>query len=313
MRRLRATGIGLLVAAHVGGVHAQSVSQVIASNHISAGYAQLLNLAATPDISSAYYKVSDDGAPTLNILRIPYESKWFSLSNSSDLYWRVSAGYLTYKAGLPIDLDATRSGDIAYKSSAFSGTGGIVSRTRLGGGFTIEPALDFGVARMLNDSSYSGALVPYGPKLDGTVANWHTDAWLVTPNLGLDWTHESDERRISVSGHIAWSWISSFSESADFARFHEKAGAYSIHAELSQPIGLNLLGRPLNWVARGGYGGFYGGNRDALGFTSVADVGLGLETPLQKDNPQSRRITGSVGYLFGPGIWGWSANLGLRY
>jgi hypothetical protein len=314
-------GVGLLLTSHAEVAFAQSTTQELAQElaamHISAGYAQLLNLAATPDITSAYYRISGDesgdSGQTLNLLRIPWQSKLLALSESSDLYWRASGGYLSYKTNLPVVVDPYGTGSMGYKSTAFSGTAGVLARTRLGGGFTIEPALDVGVARLLNDSSYTGAATLAQPLTDGMFVNWHTNAWLVTPNLALNWTRETDERRISVSGHVAWSWISSFDESTGFAPFHEQAGAYSVRAELAQPTTLSVLGRPLSWVARAGYGGFYGGNRDALGFTSVADIGLGVETPLQKDNPGSRRITAGVSYLFGPNIWGWSANVGMRY
>jgi hypothetical protein len=39
------------------------------------------------------------------------------------------------------------------------------------------------------------------------VFNWHTNAWLVTPNVGLEWHLVEGDRRISVLGHTGWSRI----------------------------------------------------------------------------------------------------------
>jgi len=52
------------------------------------------------------------------------------------------------------------------------------------------------------------------------VFNWHTNAWLVTPNVGLEWTKPEADRSISVLGHIG-SRITSFGESDSIQEFEE--------------------------------------------------------------------------------------------
>jgi hypothetical protein len=71
--------------------------------------------------------------------------------------------------------------------------------------------------------------------------------------------------------------------------------------------------RPLDWVVLAGYAGFFGPNRDALGFTSVAEVGVGVEVPLSKNSEKPKRIRLSASYLFGNNVTGWTIGLGLRY
>ena len=60
------------------------------------------------------------------------------------------------------------------------------------------------------------------------VFNWHTNAWLVTPNVGLEWHLVEADQRISVLGHIGWSRITSFGESDSIQEFAESVGVYSI-------------------------------------------------------------------------------------
>jgi hypothetical protein len=177
----------------------------------------------------------------------------------------------------------------------------------------VEPAFDVSLARLLNDASYHGSAAPLQPLLDGPLLNWHTSAWLATPNLGLGWSHTyAGNRTVSVRGHVAWTWVNSFGESDPVLRFRETAGTYSARAEYLAPLGLEVAGRGLQYVVNAGYGGFFGANRDALGFTSVAEVGLGLEVPWHA-SPQSMRWRVTTRYLFGADVRGWSVGLAIVY
>ncbi|WP_250494958.1 MULTISPECIES: hypothetical protein [unclassified Caballeronia] len=293
---------------------AQSVADQVAGVRLGSGYAQLLNLAATPDINSAHFDLSNAGIkPTIDIFRVPYESKLATITPGSDIFWRVSAGYLSNRATLPVDSPSPGAGSIGSKWSAFSLGGGVVLRQKLGYGFTLTPAIDAGLARLINGASYEGSAKPLSSLTDGVLFNWHTNAWLVTPNAGIEWMREQAEQSLSVKAHIAWSWISTFDESPGLEGFRETAGVYSLRVEYARPTSLSVFERKLDWFVRSGYGGFFGANRSALGFSTVAEVGLGLLTPLSAKTQGGTSVKLGVSYLFGPNIRGWSASLGLQY
>lgn len=293
---------------------AQSSRDIIAGARLAPGYAQILNLAATPDISAAKYNVTDNSSQlSINVLRIPYESRWLALSSDSDLYWRVAGGYLTTKSDFVANDPAVGYGSISSKWSAYSFTGGLLAKIRFGEGFTFVPALDVGAARLDNQADYAGAATALQPALDGLLFNWRSSAWLVTPNVGLEWSHSNANRTYSVRGHAAWSWISSFAEADPVLKFNETAGVYSIRAERVAPTGKRVYDRSLSWVLYGGYAGFFGPNRNSLGFTSVAETGLGLEAPLSTSPDKPEHIRLGASYLFGPNVTGWTVSAGLKY
>jgi len=205
------------------------------------------------------------------------------------------------------------AGGISSEWSAYSLTGGVLARLRLGNGFTLAPALDAGVARLDNEAGYAGVATILQPSLDGVLFNWRSNAWLVTPSAELAWTRQEGARRTGIRGHVAWSWISSFDESDPVLEFRETAGAYAIRAEHAAPTGMKVLQRPMDWVLFGGLAGFLGANRDALGFTSVAELGVGVEAPLSTRAEKTKRLRLGVSYLSGPDVKGWSVGLGLRY
>jgi hypothetical protein len=205
------------------------------------------------------------------------------------------------------------AGNIASKWSAYSLTGGLLAKIRFGEGFTLVPALDVGAARLDNHADYTGGATFLQPVLDGLLLNWQSSAWLVTPNLGLEWTHANADRTYSVRGHVAWSWISSFAETDPVLKFNETAGVYSIRAERVAPTGKNIFDRSLGWVLFGGYAGFFGPNRNALGFTSVTEVGIGLEAPLSTSADKPERLRVGASYLFGPNVTGWTISAGMKF
>jgi len=313
---IRSTCIGTLsiALAMPMPVAAQSVRSTIANAQLGPGYAQLLNLAATPDISAAHYELTGgDTRPSIDVLRIPFEASWRALSNDSDLYWRIAAGHLQVEDDFQVGVPPGDAGAISTKWSATSLTGGVAIKIRLASELTLEPGIDLSAAQLDNRASYSGAATSLQPLLDRLLFNWRTSASLVTPNLGLEWKMATPERTVKVRGHLAWSWISSFGESDPLLKFHENAGVYSIRAEHVAPTGVQLGERPLHWVAFGGYAGFFGDNRNALGFNSVAQAGVGVEAPLSISHLNSTRVRLGASHLFGPSVTGWTVSLGFQY
>jgi hypothetical protein len=264
------------------------IASLVSGARLGSGYAQMIGLAATPDVSAASYEIqSSDPKPKLDVVRAPYQAKWLALSPNADLYWKVAGGYMRYKDDFPTTSAGGESGNVGSRWTGYSAGGGMLVKLRLGSGFTLEPALDVAVARLENSADYSGAAASLQPLFDGLLFNWQTNAWLITPSIGLDWSHAIGDAKLDLRGHIARSWIRSFGESTTFQSFSEAANAYSIRADYAQPTSYRIADRALSWIAYGGYAGFFGANRDALGFDAVAEVGGGFELPLHTDRPLS--------------------------
>jgi hypothetical protein len=292
---------------------ADAIREAVASARLGSGYAQMIELAATPDLSAASYEVTgSEPRPTLDVLRLPYRSRWRALSPESDLYWTATAGYLRYAATLPYFLEGFGAGGVSGRWAAASGEGGLLVRYRLGAGFTLEPELMLGLARLENRASYSGSAAVLAPLLDGLAFNWRTNAWLATPGIALAWERADAGRRILVRAHVAHSWIASLRESEPALDFRETANAYSLRIEAAVPTGLSPGGRNLDGVLYASQAGTFGANRDALGFDAVSEVGAGLQWRPPGGVPAGPvRLSASV--LFGPDVRGWTVSLSLPY
>lgn len=285
----------------------------LASARLGTGYAQMINMSATDDLSAASYRIDGlDPKADIDLIHVPYQAKWLTLSPEADLDWRVGAGWLQFKQDFPIDV-GSQTGGIGAKWSAYSMSGGLALKYRFGDGFVLEPALDVGLARLTSRASYAGAANLLQPVFDGLLFNWNANAWLVTPSVALEWSAPVADGRAKLRGHVARSWIGSFDETDPVQHFNEAANIYSVRGEYSRPTSWTVMERGVNWVAFAGYAGFFGANRDVFGFDGVADVGGGLEVPLAADRPRGERLRFSGAYLVGSGVHGWTVGLSLEY
>lgn len=290
------------------------VGTLIGSARLGAGYTQMIGLATAPDIAAAHYDIEASGSsPGIDVFRLPYQARWLTLGPGSDLYWTVAAGYFRFRDDLPFAPTPSATGVVTSRWTAYSASAGLLAKVELGQSFTLEPAFDLAIARLENSASYSGAATVLPPLLDGLLFNWRTNAWIATPSLGLAWEQAFDNAKVHVRGHVARSWIGSFDESGSLPSFNEAVNLYSIRGDYAWPAGFNVADRPLSWVAIAGFAGFFGANRDSLGFTSVTGLGGGFELPALADNPRSQRVRLAARYYFGPSVHGWDVGLSLPF
>jgi hypothetical protein len=105
---------------------AQSARDIIGGARLGSGYSQIVNLTATPDISSAHLDVPDGVVPqSFTVTRILYEGSLLTLSDRNSIGWRVSGGYFREKNEFAFDASNGAAGSITSKWSAFSATGGL--------------------------------------------------------------------------------------------------------------------------------------------------------------------------------------------
>lgn len=312
--------LGLLVTVAAGVAAGQTpplpdFRALVGGARLGAGYAQMIGIAATPEIAAASYEIDSSAAtnPKLDVVRLPYQSRFAALADGVDLYWTVAAGYLRFKDDFPVTLASSATGSIGSRWTAYSASGGLLVKARLGAGFTLQPALDLGLARLDNRATYGGAASALQPLLDRLLFDWRTDAWLVTPSVGLEWRGAAGDATLTAVGRVARTWIRSFDETDPVQAFSEAANTYAIRGDYTRPTELRVFDRPLNWVVYAGYAGFFGANRSALGFSSVADVGGGVELPIRADRPTGERLRFAAGYLFGPDVHGWTAGVSIQY
>jgi len=85
--RRRALAVAMLLVALplAPCAHAQSsqdeIRSIVRGARLGTAYAQMVNLAATPDVSAASYDIDDPASDvTLDVIRLPYQARWLALA-----------------------------------------------------------------------------------------------------------------------------------------------------------------------------------------------------------------------------------------
>lgn len=292
---------------------AQDLAGLDLGGRLGPGYAQVLNLVAVPDVSTARYAIDDGGGRLyVDVTRLPFETQLASLGESAGLFGRVLAGYVRMETDLP--LRASGPGQVSTRWTALGLTGGLSVRFHLTEAWTLVPGLDAGMARLSNRTDYTGSATVLQPVFDGSLFNWDANAWILTPHLGVLWDRTLDDGgRVHAQGHAAWSHVASHGEANPALRFHEKTGVYSFRVDRTIPSGHALFARPFDWLLFASHAGFAGPNRNALGFDTVSEVGAGLEVPIGPQANMTQRLRLGASWLFGGHVHGWALSAGMRF
>lgn len=287
-----------------------ALRSAVAGTRLGAGYAQMINLSAMPDLSAASYRIDSTGPDAkLDVLHLPLRSPLARPSPQTEVFWKFSGGWMRYSQ----DFDTGSAGAIGSRWTAFSGGAGLGALHRVSDSLLLEPSVDVGLAQLRNRASYPAGAAALAPILDGILFNWRANAWLATPGVAAEWRTPVADGRLHLRGHVATSWIRSFGESDGAQRIREHAGTYSLRAELLQPTNWRFFDRETRWFALAGYAGFHGADREALGFKGVAELGAGVDVSVQDQGMLAKRARLSASILSGSHVRGWNVGVSLGF
>ncbi len=293
-------------------VKAQSVPGATLGPLLGPGYAQMVNLSSSPDFTTARYHVHSPVTNTrIDVTRLPLSSRVHEWTETIAIETRLTAGYL--RSAMELPTSATPGGKVDTRWVAYGLSGGVAARIAFGNEFTFVPALDIGAAQLENHTDYLGPAAALQPLFDGTLFNWRSHAWQLTPSVGLDWLSETLERRLQVKTHFAWSRVASFGESDPALQFRRSVGAASVRFDRTMPLAWDWFGYSPSWVLLGGHTAFLGPSRDALGFSWVSELGTGFEWPSRGTSASPVGVRATVSALFGAHVRGLTASVRVSF
>lgn len=209
---------------------------------LAAGYAQMINVTLSEDLSAADYRLDESEGisdPRLQVARAPWR---FAAMHSAwgRVDWELQAGYLQISAGFPLSIEGLGEGRIDTDWTAYGLTLGVIGELPLSPTLSLEPSLRAGVARLENQAHYTGVAELLRPYVQGTILDWDTYSWIVSPSLALTSRRSWGSADTLLKGHVAHSWVVSFGESDPAVAFREGANAVSLRGELERPLGWSL-------------------------------------------------------------------------
>jgi len=306
-REIKRVVIFFIFFLSVCGTVLAGVDDVIRSSNLAANYAALINFASEPSISSSHLWIHDDpdAKTKLGVTKFPLYHE-FKLENHE---WRpfvqVTFGYLNMKQGIEI-LNGAETVDPVWKSYSISGGGGV--HVHLSENWSIMPAGDIGYARLQNKVSYSGPVgnIVLKPLFSGKLFGWFADTWFVNTHLSLKHEKRFEKLRVRSFFGGTYSYIRSFDSTSSFQDISEHVGSIHLNVDGTYPLGVSPWGNPLSVIGHLGNTTLVGKNRNALGFSSVNEVGLSLLVDFSQYEWKVSQLSVGLMGLWGKDVYGWS-------
>lgn len=310
------------LAALAAGAHAQTLDDLrdqlrddLRSVHFAKSFSTLITLSDELELSGAHYTIDNDSDTELTSLSIPYRRTlrpWGE--DSHGLYVEAAIGY----ARASEDTDDIYGGDLpGFETrveadwTTFGGLAGVGIEFEPKPGLKLTPILNIGLAKLENDSDYSGPGAAITELLaDGIAFNWEA----LVASLGVagraQWDHNlSEKHTLTLLGRYDARWSETIQDDDPAQDFSATSQLVTLRADVTGPTGLTVHGGPLTWRATVGYRHFLEG--DLFGADNYVQIGGGIE--LSETPPIGKTLSLTAGYIIGPDIEGYSLGLGLSF
>lgn len=275
------------------------------NENLNAGYAKLLNLSLTDDISAS--KLNSDGF-NYEKYSLPYEFKNLYIIDDYSFSMRLKGNYLKVKSSL-VNIDSV--GSLRARWDIFSISASPKVSYQINEKFSLENELEFGYANMSNKSSFHGSQQMKEALRDEGLLDWDVNSFHITPKIGLKNTNRLDNNdEINIYGHLSYMFANGL-RSEKKLNVNSNTGTWSIGGEYIMTDLISLNGINFNLILTNDIGGFYGNGYRELSFGFINNTALALETPINIYNNQVK-VQAGIGYLSSDNAHGIALTLGIR-
>ncbi len=127
----------------------------------------------------------------------------------------------------------------------------------------------------VTSSDIDAASLP--PELRAALQDSDLDAWSVAPTVSLHYDRWWGARRFQLDGFYTFSYTDTFDASSSVLDTSGFTNTMAFRATFTAPTGLRVFDMPITWHAYADNTTFLPPDRDALGFSTLFQLGGGLE------------------------------------
>lgn len=272
---------------------------------LNAGYAKLLALSLTDDISAS--KLNADGF-SYEKYSLPYEFKNLYAEDDYSFSLQLKGNYLKVKSSL-VNIDSM--GSLRARWDIFSVSASPKVTYQINERLSFENELEFGYANMSNKSSFHGNQQMKEILRDEGLLDWNVNSFHITPKVGVKHTNKLDNNdEINIYGHLSYMFTNGFRNEKKL-NINSNTGTWSVGGEYIMADLIRLNGVNFNLILSNEIGGFYGKDYRELSFGFINNTSLALETPIDIYDNQVK-VRAGIGYLSSDNAHGIALTLGIR-
>lgn len=315
LRALSATGYALALACLCAAPSAQAQTGAVVGANLKQRADAVLGLMGfmlTPDVTTGSLALADveTGNPNLAMSTL---GGGFTVSKELPLYLEGTAGYTRYDPVFVFSDGSTQRG-VPVKWNAVSLTGGIGWDFKLTDTLTLRPIFNFSRGRVASDSQIAGVLLQQKKDADLEFLN---DGRMNTYGLGgtvmLDYERYTDDNEIDVELRYTDIHMSSESSRYPAVQGSSDARTLSLWSRWRAPTGMTALDAPVRYVLEAAQTRFLADLKNALGFSTLNSLGVGLELDSSERDIIITRTRLIVRYKFGDNVKGTSIGLACSF
>ena len=180
---------------------------------------------------------------------------------------------------------------------------------------TVSPALDYGILDLENDADYFGVISTgvLQPAFENLLFDWDSKARLIGASLSVQYQNQFAGKELAVHGTLTRNYVDSYSESSQAVAFSQGVTTFTLDGEIILPTSLTIFDRPLAIVPQANYTTFVGSNRDQLGFSDFAKIGVAGEIDISSLDYGIDKIRLGLELVKGRDVRGVVLEIGYRY
>jgi hypothetical protein len=285
--------------------------------HFASALVGMVMLADDLELSGAHYRLDDSSSTEIDTFVLPFRKvtrPWGQ--EAPGLYFEGAAGVAradestadVYGGLLPQLATSVRT--------EWRSIGGLV-----GAGLDLEPVeglhvapiLDVGLSWLQNRTDYGGPGAAVTAALaDGIAFNWDALAFVYGGAVRVDWQADlGGGHRLECAGRYDLRWTDTVQTDDPAQDFAELIQVATARADVTGPLGWELLGATLGWRATVSYRRFLAG--DIFGVEDYVQVGGGVEFATGDSLPVGSGFTITSAAILGDGLAGWSLGVGMMF
>jgi len=280
--------------------------------HVVNGVLSLMTYTVAPDVTTSSLSISDAAAgnPDLSFTQF---GGGFVLGDTHRVYLEGNAAYARYDPKYLISGGAEER-EVPLRWNSVSATGGVGYDFPISAKWSLRPIFNFSLGYVASDARIGKAIFEdrTGVEID-FLDGGRLKAYGLGGSLMAVYKYYRPEREYDVELRYTNVLLHSYSDTSAAVQGSARAESASLWARMRTPTGMTLMDRPVRWVFELAGSNYFDSGVQALGFSRLLSLGVGLELDSSKYDLWFNRWRATLRHVMGNGVTGWSLGLAASF